>query len=123
MDETTTIIPTSDRASDIPLEGQNKRATKNAISVDLEAYMPLLDDPAISDADKLELLEALYAIMASFVDLGFSVISKPCGKSEEVSFGTINPLQEHIYSTHQNISEPSRAEAQVSCVEDEGVES
>lgn len=45
---------------------------------DIEKYLDHLDDFAMSDDQKRELLEALWSIMRSFVELGFDV--KACGQ-------------------------------------------
>ncbi len=45
----------------------------NALEVNLEAYRPLLECDDISDADKAELLKALWSIIVSFAQLGWGV--------------------------------------------------
>nr|WP_321361404.1 hypothetical protein [uncultured Hyphomonas sp.] len=102
MEETKTRLPMPERVAGMPIEGQNQRKTKNTVSVDLQAYMPLLEDTDISDDEKLELLRALYAIMASFVDLGFSLETDPCGKPQKEPGSSPCALRDHVYSSHQN---------------------
>lgn len=43
------------------------------LTLDVELYESYLDDPSIEDADKRELIENLWSIMVSFVDLGFGI--------------------------------------------------
>ena len=43
------------------------------LMLDVELYQRYLDDPSIEDADKRELIETLWSIMVSFVDLGFGI--------------------------------------------------
>ncbi len=105
MEETKTTPPTPERATGTPIEGPNLRRTRNAVSVDLEAYMPLLQDENTSDDQKLELLRALYAIMASFVDLGFSLEGRPCGQPEKEPDPSAKALGDHVYSSHRNFIE------------------
>lgn len=40
---------------------------------DAEEFLPMAEDWEMSEADKVELLTALWSIMVSFVDLGFRV--------------------------------------------------
>jgi len=51
-----------------------------AFSVDFQLYMKLMEDSDASEADKLALIEALWSIVVSFVDLGFQVspLQQPC---------------------------------------------
>lgn len=105
MEETKTTQPTPERAAGTPIEGPNLRSIRNTISVDLEAYMPLLEDENTSDDQKLELLRVLYAIMASFVDLGFSLEAGPCGQPEKEHDPSAKALGDHVYSSHRNFIE------------------
>ncbi|MCB9958711.1 MAG: hypothetical protein H6843_08925 [Rhodospirillaceae bacterium] len=43
------------------------------MTIDLEKYQSLLDDPRLSDEHKEEFLEALWSIVVAFVELGFGV--------------------------------------------------
>nr|WP_321440413.1 hypothetical protein [uncultured Hyphomonas sp.] len=100
MEETKTTTPIPERAAGRPIEGLNQRKTTNTVSVDLHAYMPLLEDVEITDAEKLELLHSLYAIMKSFIDLGFQLdFSMPaCGQGTDKTGAA---LSSHIYSQYQ----------------------
>lgn len=105
MEETRTTPPTPQRAAEMPIEGRNKRIGRNAVTVDLEAYLPLLEDTDTPDDQKMELLRALYAIMASFVDLGFSLESAPCGQQQKEPDPSAKALGDHVYSSHRNFIE------------------
>jgi hypothetical protein len=50
-------------------------AARGALRLDLEKYWPALDEMDLSDAQKAEVLEILWAMMSAFVDLGFGVNS------------------------------------------------
>lgn len=102
MEETKTTTPMPERAAGTPVEGRSQRENTKTVQFDLEAYMPLLEDTDISDDQKLELLQALYAIMASFVDLGFSLEASPCGKPQKDGDPSACALRKHVYSSHQN---------------------
>jgi hypothetical protein len=45
--------------------------------------LPFFEDEDISEDDKRQMIEALWSIMVSFVDLGFGVhpVQQACGKS------------------------------------------
>lgn len=54
--------------------GQDKAFNHNpALQVDLDIYRPYLEDEDISEADKQELLQALWPIAVSFAMMGFDV--------------------------------------------------
>ena len=61
----------------------------SGLRLDIARYEPLLADLSISDAEKRELLEALWSIVIAFVDLGFNVhplqlvSAPPCGQNAE----------------------------------------
>ncbi|MBT8154034.1 hypothetical protein KMP13_09000 [Epibacterium ulvae] len=67
--------------SDIPPE-LNPETAPPRLSIDWDAYMPFFEDEGITDAQKREMIEALWSIMVSFVDLGFGVhpIQQACGQ-------------------------------------------
>lgn len=67
--------------------------------------MPLLEDEDTSDDQKLELLRAPYAIMASFVDLGFSIDAEPCGQPQKDPGPSVKALRDHVYSANRNFNE------------------
>lgn len=47
--------------------------TSSAITFDLNAYLPYLEDHNITEADKEALLKTLWSIVLSMVDLGFEI--------------------------------------------------
>lgn len=56
--------------------------TPPRLTIDWQAYLPLLEDSDIPEADKRELIETLWSIVVLFVDLGFETDTTPqsCGK-------------------------------------------
>ncbi|MET3662873.1 hypothetical protein [Aquamicrobium ahrensii] len=54
------------------------------VSIDVERYKHLIDDPAIGEDEKEAFLHALWSIIVAFVDLGFGVhpLQEVCGESE-----------------------------------------
>lgn len=63
-------------------EKQRKDAYRPGFSVDFEKYLPYLEDSKIPDSDKLQLIETVYAIMRSLVDIGFDIhpVGEGCGQ-------------------------------------------
>ena len=62
-------------------------ASRPVVEIDFAKYEAYLDDPALSEKQKRELIEALWAIMLAFVDLGFGVhpvqevsVQQACGQ-------------------------------------------
>ncbi len=60
----------------------NPETAPPRLEIDWEAYLPFFEDEDISEEHKHELIEALWTIMVSFVDLGFGIhpIQQACGK-------------------------------------------
>lgn len=82
-----------DRNSD-NIAGRNvkdifNRPAKPIVGVDVEKYKAFLDDPALTETQKEEFLQALWSIIVTFVELGFGV----------------HPLQEVCDSEGENSSE------------------
>ena len=48
-------------------------SAKRILQVDIERYQRYLDDADMSEADKADILQALWQIIISFVDLGYGV--------------------------------------------------
>lgn len=67
--------------TDIPPEF-NPETAPPRLSIDWDAYLPFLENEDISEEQKRELIEALWSIMVSFVDLGFGIhpIQQVCGQ-------------------------------------------
>jgi len=57
-------------------------SSRPIITVDVEKYQSLIDDPTLTQAQKEEFLQALWSIILSFVELGFGVhpLQEVCGQ-------------------------------------------
>ncbi len=73
-------------------QAASEAAQNRVIHVDVEKYQHLLDDSGMSEAQKREVLEALWSMIVAFVDLGFGVhpVQESCGK---VLKGETEPAQ------------------------------
>lgn len=58
---------------DTPSESGNDLRLRHSVEVDVLKYQAYLDDPTLSDAQKEELISALWNIIVCLVDLGFGV--------------------------------------------------
>lgn len=60
----------------------NPETAPPTLSIDWEAYLLFFEDDDIPDEQKQELIETLWSIVVSFVDLGFGVhpVQQVCGK-------------------------------------------
>ena len=47
--------------------------SKPSLSVDVDYYQSIIDDPEVSDERKRELIEIVGAIVMNFIDIGFGV--------------------------------------------------
>lgn len=58
---------------------------KKSVQIDVAKYQAWLDDPELSDGQKLQVVESLWQIILCFVDLGFQVSpwEDACGKLAE----------------------------------------
>lgn len=58
------------------------------VTVDVEKYKELLDDPNLSEAEKESFLQALWSIVVAFVDLGFGVhpLQEVCAQELKEAF-------------------------------------
>ncbi len=63
----------------------NPETAPPTLTIDWEAYLPLFEDEDISETEKRELIEALWSIVVSFVDLGFGVhpVQQACGQDDD----------------------------------------
>ena len=63
----------------------NPETAPPTLTIDWDAYLPFFDDDDITDDDKRQMIEALWSIMVSFVDLGFGVhpIQQVCGEGQD----------------------------------------
>lgn len=60
----------------------NPETAPPKLTIDWDAYLPFFEDEDIPEEQKRELIEALWSIMVSFVDLGFGIhpAQQVCGK-------------------------------------------
>lgn len=68
--------------TDIP-PNFNPETAPPTLTIDWDAYRPFFEDEDISEDEKHQLIEALWSIAVSFVDLGFGVhpVQQVCGQS------------------------------------------
>lgn len=77
----------------------NPETAPPALTIDWDTYLPFFENEDISEEHKRELIEALWTIMVSFVDLGFGIhpVQQACG--QEVSLPEL-PTADVVHSSH-----------------------
>ena len=87
-----------DQKHDDDNQGCTDNAGKLAISVDWERYREYLEAPDLSDEEKQQLIEALWSIMVSFVDLGFRIspVREICGEADPLAAIAEQSIQDVI---------------------------
>lgn len=78
-----------------------------AIKVDVAKYQAWLDDPALSDQQREQIIEALWTIIMCFVDLGFGVspLENACGEVAESEGSCGHPAQDVVDCQDHTLSE------------------
>ena len=84
-------------------------AARPALRVDVEAYQAYLEDTDLSDAQKREVIEALWSIVVAFVELGFGVhpvqeARITCGQSGETEQKPRRDKQNMIECNNKSLS-------------------
>ncbi|MEM1149738.1 MAG: hypothetical protein AAGI03_04165, partial [Pseudomonadota bacterium] len=59
-----------------------KGAERPTLHLDTEEWLPYLDDPDATEEEKRELIETLWGIVLSFVDLGWQITAEDAGPSQ-----------------------------------------
>lgn len=75
------------------LSSKHDFAVKHGLQLDVAYYQDLLDEPDLSDADKEQVITALWKIVVAFVEMGFEVhpTQLACGKdAAEAEDGSIS---------------------------------
>jgi hypothetical protein len=67
-------------------EAAARKDCKKTLSIDVERYQHMLDEPGLTEDQKREALEALWSIIIAFVELGYGVhpVQEVCGKDAKV---------------------------------------
>ena len=83
----------------------NPETAPPRLEIDWDAYLPFFEDEDIPEDQKRELIEALWGIMVSFVDLGFGVApARPiCGQDVDAMSAAAADM---LYSQTDNPKSP-----------------
>jgi hypothetical protein len=83
--------------------------TRPAIAFDVERYERFLEDHGLSEDQKRAVLEALWSIIVSFVDLGFGIHplqtargQSACGQKGSEELGSAQGVRDALYSDQSN---------------------
>lgn len=78
-----------------------------------DKYLDYVDDPSLTEAQKLEFLQTLWTIMSGFVDLGFGVDSvMPILEGRALEGGQV-ALQETIPTHEFNVAADDAADEEI----------
>tara|TARA_R110002110_G_scaffold415741_2_gene654673 strand:+ start:8163 stop:8459 length:297 start_codon:yes stop_codon:yes gene_type:complete len=86
----------------------NPETAPPTLTIDWDAYLPFFEDEDISKEEKHELIEALWSIVVSFVDLGFGVhpVQQACGKNDDPLSDTPPDLLSLLLSEQSEQEDP-----------------
>ena len=99
---------TSNSVSGVFADTANK-----TLHIDVERYQAMLDDSGVDDAQKQQVIEALWSIVVAMVELGSSVdpVSQACGKDHDLSdeFAALaeDMVDSNINEKDHNTEEPA----------------
>lgn len=60
------------------------RLDRPSIGIDVDYYQAAIDDPDVSDAKKLELIEIISALVINIIDIGFGVHPVQLAQNQEL---------------------------------------
>lgn len=83
-----------------PLPGMNVSPTGRRVEVDVAAYEHFLEGADLTEDEKREIIEALWSIIVSFVDLGFGV--HPVQQIDAAGDKTCTDPDDQLQSKHQS---------------------
>ena len=65
------------------LSREHDKAPRHGLELDVAFYQELFDDPDLSEAEKEQIITALWSIVVAFVELGFGVhpVQQACGQN------------------------------------------
>lgn len=81
-------------------EGSENPAIRRALQLDIGKYQAFLDDANLSEAQKSEMIEALWSIIVAFVEIGYGVhpVQEACEASEKDEIALGNAESDGLYS-------------------------
>ena len=99
---------------DLPvLEDASQPLSLRPLQFDAAKYLDYVEDPHLTEAQKIEFLQTLWTIMASFVDLGFGVDSvMPILEGRALESGQ-DALQETIPTHEFNVAADDAADEEI----------
>lgn len=91
------------------LEQQKEVVSFQGITIDPKRFELYLDDPALSEEQRQEFLEAIFAIVTGFIDLGFGIhpVQQACEQNEiysEIATLDLADLLESIRLDDENVA-------------------
>ena len=87
-----------------------KPAGRPTIHLDPDEWLPYLDDPEATEEEKRQLIDTLWGIVLSFVDLGWAIETEPAGGSNlppETTMSSID-LTRALHAAVVHLDEPEK---------------
>lgn len=108
----------------------HKPTRARTVEIDLQAFVPMLNDVEASDEQKLDLLSELWTIMVMFAEMGFGLhpaqqavaASEACGKLPNTNDPSPESGKDVVHSSHSEKPAFERAARTVCPADAEGVE-
>lgn len=96
--------------SDKPKKDADSKKPLPTLTVDWEAYVPLLEGSKLSEEDKREFIETLWSIVVGFVDLGFSVETPPrsCGQDADADASSASHMVHSLVDQWEKATDTNR---------------
>lgn len=86
-----------------PSEQPQTDMTRRVLTLDVDHYQHMLDAPDLSEDQQSEMIEALWILIVSFVDLDYTVCPKnSCGKTAHAVADAPSPASTVVHSSHPN---------------------
>lgn len=78
---------------------------KPTLTVDVDKYQAMLDDSELTEEQKRRVLEDLWSIIVSFVELGFQVhpVQEVCGKDSLADVEAAKPALDAVSSDYPKL--------------------
>ncbi|MEO1361012.1 MAG: hypothetical protein AAFU81_11790 [Pseudomonadota bacterium] len=92
------------------VEFERRFGKRPHVEVDVEYYQDMIDDPDLNDEQKAQIIEALWSIIVTFVDLGFDVHPNQlaCGQVAQ-SFDEAASADSDVVNSQDTETSPSKS--------------
>lgn len=87
----------------IPSDPPKNNLSRRTLTLDVDHYQHMLDAPDLEEETQREMIEALWVLVVSFIDLGYTVdAKKSCGKAAIAVSDAPSSASTVLHSSHPN---------------------